>query len=253
MNLQNCSMNSDDFDSRYGPGWQRLSAQSFRLQAGRCAGCGKTFEKHEGQLHHFHYMDESGNPLRDEMLLGKDGVWLCGAKQDAGTCHWQVHQKAFWRVDPQDPVNGNHNTPEVIVQLQRNWRSLTGIDPRCDRPALEQAIALKLPQPVGSDRRNSVVQAVPTTPESIGTAAVPDQWYEHDGKLINARVAGDLAPGYDPSDKFRARLAEIDDLAAQARFRQPAQPLKGFSKGLNDLVLPLLFLAALFLTIWIAS
>jgi hypothetical protein len=242
-----------EFDDRYGPNWQKLPPRAYKLQGGRCAACGKAFEQHEGQLHHFHYVDEMGSLLNDEMLPGKDGVWLCGAKQDVGTCHHRVHQKDLWRVDGTDPVRLNHNTPELVAQLQRNWRSLTGLDPRVDRPNLQQAIALKLPQSVEERMGRNAVQAIPTTPESIGTAEAPEQWYEHDGKLINAPIAGDLSAGYTPSEAYRSRLEAIDELAAKRRFRQQENPLAGVWQGFQDLILPGLFLFTFFLVIWIAS
>jgi len=242
-----------EFDDRYGPNWQKLPPRAYKLQGGRCAACGKAFEQHEGQLHHFHYVDEMGALLRDAFAIGKDGVWLCGAENQPGTCHHRVHRSDAWMVVPEDKVRLNHNKAEIVAQLQQNWRSLTGLDPRVDRPNLQQAISLKLPQSVEERMGRTAVQAIPTTPESIGTAEAPEQWYEHDGKLINAPIAGDLSAGYTPSEAYRLRLEAIDELASKRRFRQHENPLAGVWKGLADLTIPLLFLLAVFLTIWIAS
>lgn len=219
--------NAEDYDRRYGSGWDEISKLAKELQRNHCAGCGEKFESNELQLHHLVY-SANGELLRDRVIPGLHAVAVHGNAKEPGTCHYRLHQKDFYRYDDTDPIGGNHNTEEVIDRMHQNWASLTGINPRQDPRVLLQEISQKAPKNqnavriiqnawIESGASNQIMptgviglnQAVPTTPGQIGSAQPPDKYYNYQGQLINAPVAGDLSPIYEPSPEYQASLDGI--------------------------------------------
>jgi hypothetical protein len=222
-----------DYSVRYSDSWSKNSAEVKRQQSPdgkhvRCGCCGKTFDWEQTQTHHLFYeKDEAGIPIERG---GYNLVAVCGSTQDPGTCHHTLHSKKYYFHDPIDSVWGNKNTDEVIAKLQSNWvalrQEITGYPSTYTMPMQPQ---INVPP-------NTVV----TTPQ---------------GEYSNQKI-GDLAPGSEPSSRYRKELEDLAEKLAVKRLKQDKVSIpnstKSLTKALSDLVIPLGVLIVILLTILIA-
>lgn len=221
-------LSSKDYSVRYSDNWSKNSADVKRQQSPdgqrvRCGCCGKTFEWERTQTHHLFYeQDEQGVPIERG---GYNLVAVCGSAQEPGTCHHTLHSKKYYFHDPVDSVWGNKNNDEVIARLQANWialrQEITGYPSTYNQPVISH---------------NTVIN----TPHG----------------QYSSQQLGDLAPGSEPSARYRKELEDLAmDLAAK-RLKQDRISVpngnKSITKALNDLVLPLGVLIVILLTVLIA-
>jgi hypothetical protein len=245
-------MTAIDYSVRYGAGFPKLASLSKQIQKCRCAGCGQQFPPDRLQLHHFVYVDDRGELLGDRFLPGLHGAALCGDKSEVNSCHWRVHRKDAWIFDKEDPLRGNRNTEEKIVQLQRNFAAISGVDPTASNYA--ELLNDRFSAHPGMAVVRDAIQQIPTTPYQIGSQPAPEQYYrDDDGNLINAPIAGDIAPHYQPSDRYTERLDQIAERSFHIKARRNVlATLDAIKAVLGEWALPLLGLATIALLILIS-
>lgn len=172
-----------DNDPRYSEHHNKTAVKVKELQQQRCACCGKRFEWNELQAHHLMYADEYGS-IKGREIPGVHLIAVCGSVLEPGTCHWQLHQKQFYITNQDKSLN--RNTDAAIKWLQNNYRAIVGNQVPAG-VGVGAGMGYGYPQPI------------------------PDKYYEKDGMMVNAPIAGDLAPGTEPSPRYRRRLDEIAD------------------------------------------
>ena len=110
-----------DYSDRYSSNWGNVSVRVKQSQSPykgcvKCACCGRVFPWENTETHHLYYLSNTdGEP-------GLNLVAVCGSTQKPGSCHHKLHQPNYYIKDPINPKWGNRNTPEIIAQLQANWR-----------------------------------------------------------------------------------------------------------------------------------
>lgn len=112
-----------DYSDRYSTNWSSVSAKVKRSQSPyegnvKCACCGKVYPWQDTETHHLYYIP--GN----DGEAGLNLVAVCGSTTKPGTCHYNLHSPKYYLKDPISPKWGNRNTPEVILQMQNNWKAI---------------------------------------------------------------------------------------------------------------------------------
>lgn len=227
---------SPDYSQRYSESWTKNSADVKRMQSPdgkrvKCACCGKLFDWENTQTHHLFYVkNEEGIP---QEIGGDNLVAVCGSKQLQGSCHHTLHSKKYYFHDSVDPVWGNKNNDEVIKQLQSNFvalrQEITGFPSTYQQPFLGQQI----PQLVIPD--NTVIN----TPQ---------------GQYSSQRI-GDIAPGSEPSAKYRKELEELAlELVSKRIKKDKVKAItitKSLGRAVSEMIIPVGIILVILLTILI--
>lgn len=95
-----------DYSIRYASNWGDIANFTKKLTNGKCVCCNNPAT----EVHHARYA-ESGMPLAGKEKPLIDVFPLCDGH------HSEAHQKQNWVHDFENPVHGNHNTPEYHQHL----------------------------------------------------------------------------------------------------------------------------------------
>lgn len=214
----------NDCSKRYPSNWSSLSqtvkdSQSIQTPLGkkvRCALCGGLFDWEQVQTHHTYYTGDNDIP-------GQNIFAVCGDKNDSGTCHHFLHQKGNYHYSA-DPVFGSYNSPELINRLRENYLLITSVQ------------SFNQPNHFGM-------------PNAFGYQQYPSQYTMTPNGLFNAPIINDIAPGTEPSFRFKKKLFGLTDNIDAAHTQRSKS--NTFSLVFDALLIPfsLFFIVVLILVI----
>jgi hypothetical protein len=218
-------MTDVDYSQRYPSNWAALSqsvknAQLVQTTTGkkvRCALCGDAFAWEDTQTHHTYYTGDNDIP-------GQNIFAVCGDKNDEGTCHNLLHQKENYITDKNNPVFGAYNSPELVNRLRDNYALIVG------QNQVQQPFS-----PVGGMMPGAGFPGM--------YQQIPNQYTVTPDGVFNAPINKDLAPGTEPSLRFKKRLFNLTSKV------DPTNTYKLRKSTFNDVFNTLLFPLAISLVV----